>query len=196
MIRRTIIIAAFIGLIFYFGCTKKSPTENVEFMVDASSKVDSIWTYFSFSKGDTVRPSDPENSYDWDLKFQRYRIGTNSGTSGPGEGGAVDVGKVDFDSLAEAPEGEYVIDTMVTFQGHSGEYERSCNPVMLGWYEMVGMPPTFYPTDTVFVVKSADGKYAKVQVLDYYYYDEQGDRHSGFITFKYVYQPDGSRNFK
>ncbi|MCK4321782.1 HmuY family protein [candidate division WOR-3 bacterium] len=182
---------------FFWGCADETgPGPGViEFVVDASSQVDSVWTYFSFDEGDTVRPADPESSYDWDLKFQRYRIGTNSGTSGPGEGGAVNVGNVDFDSYDEAPESGYVIDTMVTFTGHTGDYERSCNPVLTDWYTIAGMPPTFYAKDTVFIVKSAESKYAKVQVLDYYYYDEQQNRHSGYITFKYVYQPDGSRNF-
>jgi len=195
MFKRVGIFLTLVVFGFFLGCKREAPApEVVEFMVDASSYEN--WAYFSFEKGDTVRPSDPENSLDWDLKFQRYRIGTNSGTSGPGEGGAVNVGKVDFDSYDEAPESGYVEDTIMTFTGHEGEYERSCNPVLLGWYEMVGMPPTFYPTDSVYVVKTADGKYAKVQFLDYYYYDAEGNRHSGYISFKYVYQPDGSRDFK
>jgi len=201
MFKRMSIFLTFVVFSFFLGCKREAPApeeptlEVIEFMVDASSY--ESWAYFSFEKGDTVRPSDPENSLDWDLKFQRYRIGTNSGTSGPGEGGAVNVGKVDFDSYDEAPESGYVEDTIMTFTGHEGEYERSCNPVLLGWYEMAGgMPPTFYPTDTVYVVKTADGKYAKVMFLDYYYYDAEGNRHSGYISFKYVYQPDGSRNFK
>ena len=187
MFKRMAIIVTLGAFSFFWGCKHKtdSAPEVIEFMVDASSY--SGWTYFSFDKGDTVRPSAPENSLDWDLKFQRYRIGTNSGTSGSGEGGAVNVGKVDFDAYDEAPESGYVEDTIMTFTGHEGEYKRSCNPVLLGWYEMVGMPPTFYPTDSVYVIKTADGKYAKVQFLDYYYYDAEGNRHSGYITFKYVY---------
>ncbi len=196
--RITMIVTLVVFGFFFSGCEDKTgpAPEVIEFMVDASSSVDSIWAYFSFDEGDTVRPADPENSLDWDLKFQRYRIGTNSGTSGLGEGGAVNVGNVDFDSYDEAPENGYVEDTMVIFTGHGGDYERSCNPILIDWYTMAGMPPTFYAKDTVFVVKNAESKYAKFQILDYYYYDEQQNRHSGYITFKYVYQPDGSRNFK
>ncbi|EMY71574.1 HmuY domain protein [Leptospira vanthielii serovar Holland str. Waz Holland = ATCC 700522] len=32
----------------------------------------------------------------WDLRFKRYNIGTNSGTSGTGNGGACSTGSTDF----------------------------------------------------------------------------------------------------
>jgi len=41
------------------------------------------------------------------------------------------------------------------------------------------------------VVKAADGKYAKMIVQNYY-----GTDGSGFVTFTYAYQADGSTNLK
>ncbi|PIE88342.1 MAG: hypothetical protein CSA04_02390 [Bacteroidetes bacterium] len=40
----------------------------------------------------------------------------------------------------------------------------------------------------IFVVKTADGKYAKVWLKDYF----NADGESGHVTMKYSYQPDGS----
>lgn len=196
MIKRTIIIAMFIGLIFYFGCTKDNPTENddsldsVEYMIDASSSDD--WAYFSFSDGQTVSISDPASSLLWDLGFQRFRIQSNSGTSGTGQGGAINMGRIDFDTLSEASASGYTVDTVLTYDDMGGTHEYNGNPAMKDWYNMAGMPPTFTAKDTVFVVKTADGKYAKVKILDYYNQQQT----SGFITFKYVYQPNGSRDLK
>ncbi|PIS25956.1 MAG: hypothetical protein COT45_01435 [bacterium (Candidatus Stahlbacteria) CG08_land_8_20_14_0_20_40_26] len=195
MLVRKIIIVVLISFGLFWGCKEESPTDDngntsmVEYMIDASSSED--WAYFSFSEGDSVSVSDLESSLVWDLGFQRFRIRTNSGTSGPGSGGAINMGKIDFSSLSEAPESGYVVDTILTYADMGGTHEYSGNPDMKDWYNMSGMPPTFTALDTVYVVKTADGKYAKVKILNYY----DAQHNSGFITFKYVYQPNGSRNF-
>ncbi|MCK4396200.1 HmuY family protein [candidate division WOR-3 bacterium] len=196
MIKKTLIIAMFASLIFYFGCAKESPTESeddldaIEYMIDASSPDE--WAYFSFSDGQTVSIPNPTSSLMWDLGFQRFRIQTNSGTSGTGQGGAINMGKIDFETLSEAPASGYEVDTILTYDDMSGTHEYNGNPAMKDWYNIAGMPPTFTAKDTVFVVKTADGKYAKVKILDYY----DAQHSSGFITFKYVYQPDGSRDLE
>jgi len=191
------IYLAVISLFFLVvGCEKdkdEPPTPGIgkELVIDASSK--KIWVYFSFSKGDTLTINDPGNSLKWDIGLKRYRFKTNSGTSGSGQGGAVNMGKVDFNSVIEAPESGYAVDDSVTFQVHGGEKKYSVNPVLLGWATMEGMPPTFIPGDSIYVVKTADGKYAKVWFKSYYHPTEST---SGFITLQYLYQPDGSRYLK
>ena len=184
-----------ITLVFALGilcCQKEelNPAESGTYMINASSYED--WAYFSFSEGDSVSVANPESSYDWDLGFQRLKIRTNSGTSGPGDGGAINMGAIEFDSLTEAPEQGYVVDTMVIWMpGSPHEDTVSMNPELEDWFNMSEeMPPTITAKDTVFVIKTADGKFVKIKFLDYY--DQEG--HSGFITFKYSYQPDGSRN--
>jgi hypothetical protein len=42
--------------------------------------------------------------------------------------------------------------------------------------------------DQAFVVKTADGKYAKIKLVNFL---DENDA-SGFVTMEYVYQPDGS----
>lgn len=154
--------------------------------IDASSKTE--WVYFSFSKGDTVTVADPQTSLEWDLKLKRYRFGTNSGTSGSGLGGAINMGKVNFDSVIEAPESEYTVDDSVTFETMGGPKTYSLNPVLSGWAKMEGMPPVFIPGDSIYVIKTAEGKYAKAWFQSYYHPTEGS---SGHITLQYYYELSG-----
>jgi len=65
-----------------------------------------------------------------------------------------------------------------------------------GWYTYSG-PPTYLITPTagkILVFKTADGKYAKVEILSYYQgAPENPDAFtdpSRYYTFNYVYQPN------
>lgn len=65
-----------------------------------------------------------------------------------------------------------------------------------GWYLYTG-PPTHWILpleDRVFVVKAADGTFAKLRFVGYYK-DNENKQDSGFVTFEYVHQPDGSPRF-
>lgn len=42
------------------------------------------WVYFNLANNAVVYPVDPDNSDEWDLAFQRFKIKTNSGVSGTG----------------------------------------------------------------------------------------------------------------
>jgi hypothetical protein len=48
----------------------------------------------------------------------------------------------------------------------------------------------------VYVVKTHEGKFAKVLVLGTYFFESQDERYHGQVTFDWVYQPDGGRCFK
>ena len=193
-------------LIFLYGCSEDDEEEGividstssaslnvVEYMVDASNKEADVWTYFSFAAGGAVTVVDPASSTDWDLAFHRLQVQTNSGTGGIGKSGAKNMGVIDFFSLGTAPTDSYVVDTELEKQGHGGTVTKySGNSEMKDWYDMEGMPPDITSKNEVFAVKTADGQYAKMQFLDYY--SKEGV--SGFVTVRYVYQPDGSTNLK
>lgn len=60
------------------------------------------WLYFNLRTGDTFNAAAPnrdiaegeqKNRTDWDLAFCGYRLRTNSGTSGTGQGAAADLGE-------------------------------------------------------------------------------------------------------
>ena len=158
----------------------------VNFTIDATSK--EAWAYFSLAKGNTVEIADPLNSMDWDLGFQRPKVITNSGISGPGKGGAVMLKDVEFEGVKEAPAGGYAVDSDQNLAIVAQSEE--------GWYIYTG-PPNHWilPLEKrVFVVQAADGTFAKARFTGYYK-DNDNKKDSGFVTFEYVHQPDGSRNF-
>ena len=158
----------------------------VNFTIDATSR--EAWAYFSFTTGDTVEVADPLNSMDWDLGFQRTKVILNGGVSGPGKGGAVMLKDVDFEGVKEAPAGGYTADSDANL-AIVAESEQ-------GWYIYTG-PPNHWilPLEKrVFVVQAAAGTFAKVHFIGYYK-DNQNKKDGGFVTFEYVHQPDGSRNF-
>lgn len=166
--------------------------EEITNMVEATSYTD--WVYFSLSENKVVEVTDAENSTDWDLGFMRNHIRTNSGTSGNGNGGALDAGAIDFDSYTTAPESGYTVDESVqAFDFATMEYSPvAANTILELWGTFTDeMPPILEPSNKVFVVKTADGKYAKIIVMNYY-----GTEGSGYITFKYKYQPNGSTNLE
>lgn len=155
------------------------------------------WIYFSLSQGKEVTVSEDSHATDtsWDLAFNRYNIRTNSGKSGNGQGGAYDTGMTDFDAVSTAPTSGYTVDedAQITgsFTGSGITYaESTLNKVLAEAISFAGPPPTYTPNNHVYVVKTADGKYAKLQVEGFY--DDEGN--SGFMTFKFAYQSDGTTN--
>ena len=167
--------------------TEIAPELNAgNFTIDATNR--EMWTYFSFTTGDVVEVNDPLHSMDWDLGFQRTKVKLNGGVSGPGMGGAIMLEDVEFDQVKEAPEAGYVADSDANF----AIIARS----EAGWYVYTG-PPNHWvlPLEgRVFVIKAADGTFAKIRFIGYYK-DNENKKDSGFVTFEYVHQPDGSRSF-
>ncbi len=166
------------------------------------------WYYFSFKEGKIIGRgnADPASGddaawkerSDWDIAFHRNNVRTNGGLSGNGMGEVMMLRTKDFNSVKTVPEnGEYTKDT---------EYKRfAIKP---------DMPPVFLTTTlnramnkwcdydhdkgawvielkNVFIVKTADGKYAKIKFINFL--NDADD--TGFISFKYAYQADGSTVF-
>ena len=183
----------YISVFFYFSCggdeeVEVAPTvqEAATFTVDATSL--EAWTYFSLAKGGVVEVADPANSMNWDLGFQRTKVKLNGGVSGPGKGRAVMLTDVGFNEVNEAPAGGYAAD--------SEENLAIVAQSEKGWYIYLG-PPNHWilPLENrVFVVQAADGTYAKLQFVGFYK-DNASKTDGGYITFEYLHQPDGSRQF-
>ena len=160
--------------------------EAVTFTIDATSKEE--WTYFSFAAGDVVDVEDAATSEAWDIGFQRTQVKLNGGVSGPGEGSVVMLTETTFAAVNAAPADGYVADTADTL-AIVPQSEK-------GWYLYTGAPTHWILPleDRVFVVKAADGTFAKLRFVGYYK-DNENKQDSGFVTFEYVHQPDGSPNF-
>lgn len=135
------------------------------------------WRFFDFSRGSVV---DRPGRRDWDLAFRRNEIVVNGGDLA-GNGGALDLGSVGFDSIVTLPAEGYV--------GSVAGRDTS-SPGIGKWYDYGFTSHLLTPKPRVYAVRTADGRYAKLQILGYYC---PGAR-AGCVTFRYVYQGDGSRS--
>lgn len=149
----------------------------IRYTIDASSPDE--WRHFDFSRGSVVTPADP---LDWDLAFRRFHVIANGGARFAGRGGIVALGAVPFDSVSEAPVADYV----ETTAGRD-----TTNDAIARWYDYGWASHVLTPKPHVWVVRTADGRYARLRILSYYC---PGAR-PGCITFSYVYQGSGSRAF-
>jgi hypothetical protein len=186
-------------ILFQAGCNNDDddqPIESLIFEIKATSSSD--WKYFSFSKNDTIIVTDPMNSNEWDLAFQRYRIKTNGGESGSGMGSAANSylkGQAGFDALMLVPDTTtFVEDDSIQIAIQQGYAIYVVNPALYNWFsiELAAQGTQIVPTDYVFIVKTADGRYAKVWFKSYY----SASDISGYVSFQYKYQPDGSKKLE
>ena len=159
--------------------------ETLTFTIDATDR--EAWVYFSFVSGDVVEIEDAENSEAWDIGFKLTQVKLNGGISGPGMGSVVMLTETTFEAVTAAPEEGYLSDTEDTL-AIVPQSEK-------GWYIYTGPPAHWILPleDRVFVVKAADGTFAKVRFIGYYK-DHENKKDSGFVTFEYAHQSDGSHN--
>ncbi|MBE9469335.1 MAG: HmuY family protein [Bacteroidetes bacterium] len=156
------------------------------------------WIYFSFANEKEVEVNDFSNSSDWDIGFHRQDIRVNCGKSGTGKGGTYNAGKVDFASFAEAPETGYLlndsIEILEAFVMPPVKVKVPGDTLLAKWidikYGQAG--PEYTVSNNIYVVKTADAKYAKIWLKDYF----NDNSETGYITMKYTYQPDGSNKLK
>jgi len=188
------LLIAFAGVMA--GCQKENnsqPIESQTFEVNSSSST--TWKYFSFAKNDTLVVADPENSLEWDLAFQRYRIRTNGGKSGNGAGSGANTyqkGQAGFDALKIVSDTvTFTDDDSIEIAVQQGYATYIVNPELYTWFsiELAAQGTQIVPSDYIYIVKTADGKYAKVWFKSYY----NALNVSGYVTFQYNYQPDGSK---
>lgn len=148
----------------------------VVYTVDAASA--DRWRFFDFSRGSVVESPDPRG---WDLAFQRFHIIVNGGPGFAGGGGILDLGSVPFDSVRALPADGY----RTTISASD-----STNPAIADWYDYGFTSHLLTPKPNVYGIRTADGRYAAIELLGYYC---PGAR-AGCVTFRYIYQGDGSRD--
>ncbi len=133
---------------------------------------DVILSYSSSNRSDSVSTA-------WDIGFRGTTIIANGGDSGPGEGGLQIVEGI-FEQIEQAP---------------SDNFEDSNS----NWYSYDMATHVISPTPgRVLIVRTADGRYAKLRILSYY--KDAPDTPSlmdpaRYYTFEYIFQPDGSTDF-
>jgi hypothetical protein len=138
------------------------------------------WAFFDFSLGSTVERPGPT---DWDIAVRRFRIIANGGRGFAGDGGLIDLGEIAFDSVFEAPASGWTLTV--------GQRVDSTNAAIQKWYAYGFTSHLLTPRRNVWAVRTADGRYAKLEILGYYCPGAT----PGCVTIRYVYQGSGSRAF-
>ncbi|MDE0205983.1 MAG: HmuY family protein [Candidatus Tectomicrobia bacterium] len=157
-------------------------TESTVYTIDARS--DNVWIYFDFSRAAVVPVLDPKTD-GWDLAFKRYVVRTNGGRSNPdGQGAVLKLARRDFAALTGVPqEPQFQADV------HPKNRLHPFNPAFEKWYNYSYLANVLAPKPEIYVIRTQDGKYAKMRMLSYYCTGNV----AGCMTFEYVYQGDGSR---
>jgi hypothetical protein len=155
------------------------------------------FTFYSF-ENNAIVPNSDSNTTKWDIGVRGTTIITNGGTSGPGTGGAfIYVGT--FDDLTSVPaDSTFKVDAAPNYAITVGSNK--------GWYLYNAPVNLVTPLPgRVLVIRTATGKYAKVEILNYY---KGGTTPAAtdpdavkiytqrYYTFKFAYQADGTANFK
>lgn len=166
---------------------------------DLNSESTTKFTLFSFKNNAVVANTDSVSTQ-WDIGFRGTTLILNGGISGPGQAQGQIVSGI-FDELTEAPEDGFVSDAAAA-KAITGSN---------GWYTYTGT--TSVPNHAILpiagkiiVVKTADGKYAKLEIISYYkgnpstttaeFADLATRPLARYFTFRFIYQPDGTRNFE
>ena len=154
------------------------------------------FTYYSLENNSIVASAD-SNSLKWDLAFRGTTIRINGGTSGPGGGGAFVYTGTFTDLTAVPVDSTFKIDDSPTMAITTGSNK--------GWYVYNGQQNLITPIPgRVLVIRTASGKYAIVEILNYYKggvtpdptaSDNDKISQQRYYTFRYTYQDDGSKNF-
>lgn len=168
--------------------------------IDATSK--ETWTLVNFSTGKTSIIKEPDEQLEklktipWDLGFQRTKIISNSGVTNPtGQVGVINLGRVDFDSVAEAPETGYLNDIR--------SFGKKINRGISDWYNYRTRTHNIESKKNVYVVRASQGQYIKMRILNYYCQKKESDcrtmmcrrSEAACLTIEYVSQPNGTRFF-
>ena len=155
------------------------------------------FSFFSIETNGAISNAD-SNSTKWDIGLMGTRIITNGGNSGPGSGGAfVYVGT--FDELKTIP-----TDSVFRVDDAPKSYAIPYGSNK-GWYVYDFGTALITPIPgRVLVIRTATGKYAKVEILNYYKggttpaanaTDDEKLKKQRYYTFRFSYQSNGSKTF-
>jgi hypothetical protein len=152
------------------------------------------YTLFSFKTGAIVLNTDSASTK-WDIGFNSTKIIVNSGTSGPGTAAAQVVSGI-FSDLTVAPDAGYLQDNKLAVPAFYAIIRSSGS----GWYNYDGATNVISPiAGRVLIIKTADGKYVKMEIISYYKDAPVAPTSASinrYYTFRYIYQPDGSKKLQ
>ena len=211
-IKTTLFLSMLTIAIGFTACTKDSPKPTIitATITELDATAETVtntqfglvctgpFTKFSFSEGGEVQGDN------WDIAFRNSKIivngGTDSDTSQPSRTGnaaayridglMAQITSVNVDLLKQdgSNTSMYGTTAIIDDQGQAG----------LGWSlynNDIPQAPILEPlAGKIFVFRTHDNKYAKVEILNFYD-NPMTNPYGGYYTFNYVYQADGTTNF-
>ena len=178
----------------------KLVTFNPVMKVNATSK--NTWTLVNFSTGKIYKIADLEKDkahlakLNWDLGFQRTKIITNGGITNPnGQVGVMNMGLVKFDDIRTPPESGFLVD--------SKSFGKIINKGLADWYNYRTRTHNVESRKNVYVVRTSNGQYMKMRILNYYCRQKESDCQSvmctredaACLTIEYVLAPELGSEF-
>lgn len=166
------------------ACNKSNDTQG-NLLTDVDVSAYDQWVYLSFESGVplTLNVEEAEPAQ-WDIALHRGDVKTNKGA-------ALKSNATSLSALNELPADEFTpditdsiaVDMSGMMQGIVIYKESEINPVLSSWVSRSGMPPVYTVSKNVYVVRTQEGKYAKLKFSSF----TSSDDKSGFATFSYVY---------
>jgi hypothetical protein len=156
-----------------------------------------VYTFYSLEKN-VIVPNTDSASTKWDIAFMATRIIINGGTSGAGQGGAFVYTGL-FDDLKTIP-----TDSVFKTDNAPTSYAITAGSGK-GWYTYDGLNNLITPlAGRVLVIRTASGKYAKMEITSYYKggatlpaaaSDIEKLTKQRYYSFRFAYQPNGTKTF-
>ena len=178
------------------ACSKSNTPTDTKAVVKDSIRMTfkaNNYTLYSLKDGKEVPLSDSATTK-WDIGIKFYNIIVNSHASGPGQAAVkvmTDGNYLNFKDASGITNFSY--DTTTTKLAIDYNYKSPTS-----WYNYIPANHGFSPkAGLYFVLKTAEGKYAKMEITDVFYeVYEPGAMYPNFLKYKfrYVYQKDGSTN--
>jgi len=175
------------------------PADTVTGLVNGRPQYAGSITYYSLVDNKIVTKADSATTK-WDVAFSSTKILVNSGTSGPGIGGAF-VFKGLFDALKTIPADS----NFATDNSKASPSQYAIPQIGQTWFIYDEFNRLITPeAGRVLVIRTATGKYAKIEILNYYKggitpaataSDLEKSSKQRYYTFRYAYQPNGSKTF-
>jgi hypothetical protein len=186
--KNRIIYAVVAFTIFFAACSKDKTvvtplpttvkTKNIAVNFSSSSS----FTFFNFRDTTVIANSDSASTK-WDFALRLTTFLVNSNASGPGNAGVILQDGI-YDNVVAAPSAGYAYDTT-----------SSQKAIKDGsWYDYNPTTHSFVPkAGKIFIFRTADGHYAKMELLGVSYEPFAGPVPVKLIyNFRYTYQPNSS----
>ena len=180
--RRLSFLMVLLSMVLLGACARTGATQSAPLTPETVMNIDASgddYVYYSLRDNRPVEASGAEGEA-WDIAFQKTNIRVN---------GSVQIVETPFEAVLTAPEDGYLRDEAgrTAIPGGSGN----------GWYLYDSGSHQIMPLPgRTLVLKTAAGPYAKVEILSYNMMDPTTGSYDGdprFYTFRFIYQPDGSR---